>query len=493
MKKISHLLKFAVIIIGLSQSTIIFAQSIPELLYYRFDRTDSIVLNMASNFPTGTDTAHIFGGMYQDSTGQCGHALVGSGISSATDYVNTHYAPNLGAGSWTISFWTKNITPSSTLFYIFGDINTASFRCFTNGVAGADNWMLRGAGLTDIVVYGAAIMAPTMTTFVYDSLTSNVYGYLNGVLVSTVAQTTINLTGTGPMKVGSYNTNTGLPAGGLMDEFRLYDRALSATEVLELLDMTTFETVVETACDSMVSPSGLYTWNASGLYNDTIANVMGCDSIITFDLTILQSTSGNLSASECNGFISPSGNYLWTVSGSYQDIIPNAAGCDSIIDIYLTIVNIDTTVTSNGITLTSNNSTATYKWVDCGNAYAVIPGETSQSFTPTVNGSYAVIVDDGSCTDTSACYIFDNVGINDAIANAFVSVFPNPNTGSFSVTTNKLAETIVVSDMIGNEISKYIPSTNITEISLSDFGPGVYDINVKIDNVVKHIRVIVSQ
>lgn len=492
MRKISNLMKFAVIIIGLAQSTAVFSQSIPEVLYYKFDRTDSIVLNMASNIRPGTDTAHILGSMYQDSTGQCGHALVGSGNSSLTDYMDTYYAPDLGAGSWTLSFWTKNITPSTVLFYIFGDENTSSFRCFTNGVAGAGNWILRGAGLADIYVNGGAIMAPTMTTFVYDSLTSNVYAYLNGTLVSTVAQTTANLTGTGPLKVGGYGANTGLPAGGLMDEFRLYDRALSAAEVLELFDMATYESVVETACDSMISPSGLYTWNTSGTYNDTIANAMGCDSIITFDLTVLQSTTGNLSASECNGFVSPSGNHFWTVSGTYQDIIPNAAGCDSIIDINLTIINVDTTVTSDGITLTSNNSSASYQWVDCGNAYAAIAGETNQSFTPTVNGSYAVVVT-GSCTDTSACFVFNNVGINDAYANAVVSVFPNPNTGNFSISTNKVAETIVVSDMIGNEISRYIPSTNITEISLSDFGPGVYDVNVKIDNIVKHIRVIISQ
>ena len=207
----------------------------PELLYYKFDGAGTSVPNQALTPPPGTATATILGGITQGSTGQTGGALVGSGLAASTDYLNTGYAPNLGGGSWTISFWSEGISTNATLYYIFGDANTASFRCFTNGVAGAGNWILRGAGLTDITIPGGAQLTPTLNTYVYDATLNNVKGYLNGVLVSTVAQTAPNLTGAGPLKVMGYSSNVGAPSGGKLDEFRLYNRALTPTEVMQLL------------------------------------------------------------------------------------------------------------------------------------------------------------------------------------------------------------------------------------------------------------------
>lgn len=44
-------------------------------------------------------------------------------------------------------------------------------------------------------------------------------------------------------------------------------------------------------CKSLVSPSGLYTYTFSGVYLDTISNAAGCDSIITINLTINNTSS----------------------------------------------------------------------------------------------------------------------------------------------------------------------------------------------------------
>ena len=192
----------------------------PDILHYKFDGTGTTVTNYASAPPAGTATGTIMGAPTQGGAINCIKSLIGSGITSTTDYVNTGWAPNL-SGSWTISFWTSNIPPSSTLFYIFGDINTAGFRCFTNGVAGAGNWILRGAGLTDVLITGAATTTPNLVTFVYNQPNANVIGYVNGVPTVTVAQGAVSLVGTGPFKVGGYSANTGLPAAGLMGDYRI--------------------------------------------------------------------------------------------------------------------------------------------------------------------------------------------------------------------------------------------------------------------------------
>ena len=115
-----------------------------------------------------------------------------------------------------------------------GDVNSNSFRCFTNGVAGPNNWILRGGGLTDVLLSGGATVAPHTNTFVYDNVANQVRAYLDGVLVSTVAQGAVNLTGTGPFKVNGYSTNVGAPLNGHYDEYKLFSRALTPAEVLSL-------------------------------------------------------------------------------------------------------------------------------------------------------------------------------------------------------------------------------------------------------------------
>ncbi|MDP2387637.1 MAG: LamG-like jellyroll fold domain-containing protein [Bacteroidota bacterium] len=312
------------------------AQPQPEILYYNFDGSGTTVTNLASSPPSGAATATIMGGVTQGSTGLCGGALIGSGAASSTDYLNTGYATNLTGTSWTISMYTSDITASSTLFYVFGDAGAGSFRCFTNGVAGANNWILRGTGITDVYVNGGATVAPHLTTFVYDMAANNIYAYLDGILVSTVAQGAITISGAGPFKVMGYGTNVGSPAGGKIDEFRMYNRALSPAEVAQLVRPATYNTVSVTACGSYLSPAGNI-YSTDGVYTDTLVNLGGCDSILTINLTVVQPSSATLLATACDSYTAPSGA-VFNANGTYMDTIPNVAGCDSVITINLTVL-----------------------------------------------------------------------------------------------------------------------------------------------------------
>jgi len=214
------------------------ADSVPELLHYKFEGTGTSVPNLASSPPTGTATATLMGALTQTgsdlNTGGGGFSLLGTGSSSSSDYLNTGWAPDLGGSPWTISFATSNIISTTLTHYIFGDINSGQLRCFTGGVAGAGNWILRGDSIVDVLVVGGAAMTPRRITFVYDPPLGHIRGYLDGVLVTTVAQGAVFISGGGPFKVGGYAASTNLPANGLMDDFRLYNRALSAAEVAEI-------------------------------------------------------------------------------------------------------------------------------------------------------------------------------------------------------------------------------------------------------------------
>ena len=102
-----NLFLIGVTLLFLQQNQVI-AQT-PELLYYRFDGSGTSIPNEASSPPTGTETATIIGDQTQGSEGQCLGALIGTGSSSASNYVKTGWIPNLGGSSWKISLWINKI------------------------------------------------------------------------------------------------------------------------------------------------------------------------------------------------------------------------------------------------------------------------------------------------------------------------------------------------------------------------------------------------
>jgi hypothetical protein len=101
-----------------------------------------------------------------------------------------------------------------------------------------------------------------------------------------------------------------------------------------------FSTINASVCNgTYTSPTGNHVWSTSGTYYDTVAtgSVNGCDSIIIVNL-IVGSTTNNttLNVSDCNSYTSPSGNYTYTTTGTYIDTIQSIAGCDSILTINFT-------------------------------------------------------------------------------------------------------------------------------------------------------------
>ncbi|HCN36239.1 MAG TPA: hypothetical protein DIS94_00810 [Bacteroidetes bacterium] len=206
----------------------IFSQAVPEILYYKFNTGTTSTPNLASP-GQGTPEGNIVGAMTMGPGGQFGNALIGAGGTGTTTYLNTGWNMNLGTSSWTISLWISNM-PTTTV-YLFGNDITTSFRCFTNGAAGAGNITLRsGAPFTNVNVTGV-LPGPNVIHFVYDATVPDIKTYVNGVFQSSTPQPALNLNAAIPFKVGSYGTAGSIPNGALIDEFRLYSRALGAAEI----------------------------------------------------------------------------------------------------------------------------------------------------------------------------------------------------------------------------------------------------------------------
>jgi hypothetical protein len=198
---------------------------------------------------------------------------------------------------------------------------------------------------------------------------------------------------------------------------------------------STSSNISPTACDSYLSPAGK-TYTTTNTYVDTIRNSVGCDSIITINLTVNNSSTDSIAPSVCgSSYIAPSGNYTWTSSGVYTDTLQNAIGCDSIITVNLTLnpyptVNIDTLSTD---TICVQQTTFTLPIATpSGGTYAG-PGVTGNNFNASTAGvgshmiTYTYTDTATNCTnsDTITIAVAACVGISEnALAN--IEIFPNP-------------------------------------------------------------------
>ncbi len=201
--------------------------------------------------------------------------------------------------------------------------------------------------------------------------------------------------------------------------------------------------------------------------------------------------SSSQNFTRCKEYLSPSGNHLWTSSGFYSDTISNIGGCDSVININLTITSVDTSVIQIGDTIKASASSATYQWIDCNNNYLPINGETGKIFIPSFNGSFAVKVTENGCTDTSNCYNITSVGIS----NMFIDEYYIENvvsTGVVYIVFGKQQEDIDISiiDAMGQKISdkKFI---NISKLDLDVSGQsGIYFIKMNSRNGVAIFKIV---
>ncbi len=133
------------------------------------------------------------------------------------------------------------------------------------------------------------------------------------------------------------------------DSLMTLNLALSNTAITQLTD---------TVCDWTISAGG-DTLTMTGLYSDTLSTMAGCDSIITLNLLVNNSSDTLFTASACDSYIWAITGDTLTASGNYSDTISNAAGCDSVIWLDLTIIN-------PSLTVVNDTACDVYVWTNTG-------------------------------------------------------------------------------------------------------------------------------
>lgn len=130
-----------------------------------------------------------------------------------------------------------------------------------------------------------------------------------------------------------------------------------------------------------------------------------------------------------------------------------------------------------GTTIISNQSGASYQWIDCSN-FTNIAGATDSSYTPTSNGSYAVIITLDSCIVTSNCTEINTVNVNEN--QSFTSFYPNPNKGSLFISLEKnTIQELTIYDITGKK-TLTIKGNNQSKMTVDlDIPNGIYIVDIR--------------
>ncbi|MEO6902406.1 MAG: M28 family peptidase [Bacteroidia bacterium] len=141
-------------------------------------------------------------------------------------------------------------------------------------------------------------------------------------------------------------------------------------------------------------------------------------------------------------------------------------------------------VTQVGNTLTANTSASAYQWINCGELFTPIKGQTNKNFTATTNGNYAVQATIDGCKYLSSCFRVGVSGLNKY--NSFTSeltLYPNPSATNFIIDLHKKYSNIQIdiTDVNGKlKYSKKIMNSRVIPIEFKEIA-GVYFISVVAD------------
>jgi hypothetical protein len=197
-----------------------------------------------------------------------------------------------------------------------------------------------------------------------------------------------------------------------------------------------------------------------------------------------------VSASPLSNTAAPTGAFNITgLGGQFDNSSPFASGYQIFPCSVEELCNLDATTTTTDVTIEANATGLTYQWVDCDNNYAVITNETNQSFTPTVNGNYAVVLTDGACSDTSECVTISTIGLNEG--NSFsVSAYPNPVNDVLTIQAADQHFNMTVLNLEGKVLATYLNVDTKLEMNTSSWSKGIYTVLVSNNATTKAIKIV---
>ncbi len=157
---------------------------------------------------------------------------------------------------------------------------------------------------------------------------------------------------------------------------------------------------------------------------------------------------------------------------------------------YINVNAIDTSISNSGNILTSNSDSSHYLWFNCS-GFPVFTDSINKSFSPSYDGSFAVIISKNGCIDTSQCHDILGVGIKDLKGNEQFIVYPNPTTNMINIRGHELINSdveLILENAMGQQITlrkiKIVDSTLDLNLDLLNFSSGIYKLLIVSDRYI---------
>ena len=129
---------------------------------------------------------------------------------------------------------------------------------------------------------------------------------------------------------------TPLSSAGVYEETITGVDGCDSTFVLTLtVNIPSTSNINEIICEGDVYNFNGQLISQTGVYTSTLINNVGCDSLITLDLTSYENTSSEINMDICPGDDYDFNGTLLSLPGTYWDTLSNSNGCDSIITLNL--------------------------------------------------------------------------------------------------------------------------------------------------------------
>lgn len=132
----------------------------------------------------------------------------------------------------------------------------------------------------------------------------------------------------------------------------------------------------QTICRGDTVFVGATPYTESGLYTRQLMTAIGCDSTVILDLTVLEPVVETLNVSICQGESYVAGSNTYTMAGSYTLPLTAVSGCDSVLNLTLTVLQAQANIAAaapidcfnNGVILNGNGSSPAgsliYSWTN---------------------------------------------------------------------------------------------------------------------------------
>ncbi|MFN0187695.1 MAG: T9SS type A sorting domain-containing protein, partial [Bacteroidia bacterium] len=227
------------------------------------------------------------------------------------------------------------------------------------------------------------------------------------------------------------------------------------------------------------------------LFSDCFAGPTISDSI---QFNIVQQVSYSQTASICGNELFYVGFVAHNQTGIYVDTLISHLGCDSIVTTNLTVnsIMINTQITVNDTQLIAPSGYSAYQWYNCITGNPII-GANTAIYNAQPNSNIYVIISSANCSDTSECFFIGTTGTIENFQEGTIKIIPNPFHENFTIQfsephSSKIKITLynnlgqILMNKFVNESSIVIPGHNLQS--------GLYFLKVESGNRVSYLKVL---